>query len=180
MICILKNKGIQIDGPVIRYYVEQLQREANKRRLQDEQIELNVSKGRIEKFKYSHSLRFQRMHGEAFSANQDCIHEQIAGLKRFIMNFAQKDVWNADKFSLLYRQPIRWTLFHKPEEGSIKEKSWLSLFSCCNRDGLEILHLMVIESAKKPRRFKGKAGIELGFDYYNLKNVWMTQIRFCD
>ncbi len=54
------------------------------------------------------------------------------------------------------------------------KKSRLTYAFTCNADGSDKLPPMIIGKYKKPRPFKGKTGMELGFEYYNNAKAWMT------
>eukprot|EP00171_Calliarthron_tuberculosum_P004123 IDg4123t1 len=177
-ICTQNNKGVMLNGELVKMYGQKLLDEANKVLPDSEKIKLTFSKGWIERFKKRFGLRFRRVHGEAASADMDAIEHQMPRIQRLIMTFSARDTWNADEFGLFYRQPPCWTLSNGVVSGQKKEKTRMTFLACCNGDGSEKMKLMVIGTARNPRPFKKKSGQDLGFDYHANKKAWMNTPLF--
>lgn len=173
-VCTQNNRGVMVNSELIRMEATRMMNEANKLLGADEQLSLKFSKGWIERFKKRYGMRFRRVHGEAMSVDNVAIAHHMPRIKRIMMTFSARDIWNADEFGLFYRQPSNWTLCKGNVSGHKKEKSRLSLLACCNADGFEKLPLTIIGNAERPRAFKKRSGRDLGFDYHWNKKAWMT------
>lgn len=65
---------------------------------------MQFSKSWMERFKEKNNLRFQRVHGEAASVDTEAIEVHMPHIQRIVLTFQACDMWNADEFSLFYRQ----------------------------------------------------------------------------
>lgn len=90
-------------------------------------------------------------------------------------SFAMQEVWNANEFGLLFRQPPGWSLSATSVQSTKKEKTRVTFLACCNTDGTEKYPLMVIGRARCPPPFIKKSGKELGFNYHANQKAWMTK-----
>lgn len=65
-------------------------------------------------------------------------------------------------------------LCNKPSSGVKGKKIWLTYLFTANADGSKKLPPLIIGKAHKPRAFKNKTGLQLGFNYTNNAKAWMT------
>ncbi len=74
------------------------------------------------------------------------------------MKYRLNDLWNADKFGLIYKSTIKSTIGSGriPWKKKIKHRS--TFLAGANGDGTEKLPLLIIGNSHKPHRCKGKTG----------------------
>ncbi|TYZ61134.1 hypothetical protein PybrP1_008852 [[Pythium] brassicae (nom. inval.)] len=84
-----------------------------------------------------------------------------------------RDVWNLDEVSLAY------AYFPGRCESDRARRQTLTLALATNVDGSERKEPVIVGKAARPSSFKlGRAGIELGFQYYHNRGAWMTADMF--
>lgn len=66
-LCHQNNKGVAINGDVIKFHAERLLSDANALLCDDNKIELKFSKGWLERFKKRYNVKCRRVHGESMS-----------------------------------------------------------------------------------------------------------------
>ena len=165
-LCDKVANGVQVNSVILRHQAERLQVEANRHLLADQKLNLEFSKGCLDRFQKRHGLKYRRVHGEGLSANSAALATALPEIRSQVSEYETKDVWNADEFGLFYRQPPGWSLSQKQHSGFKKDTTRMTFLGCCNSDGSEKYPLTRIGNSVRPRPFKGKYGHELGFDHY--------------
>lgn len=88
-----KNKGkIPLNGKLIKFHVKLLLTKADIRLPTDLRINLDFSKGLLDRVKKRHKSRFRRLHGEAMSSEDPSIRDKMPPFNLIIANYAHADV----------------------------------------------------------------------------------------
>ncbi|POW18762.1 hypothetical protein PSHT_05563 [Puccinia striiformis] len=135
---------------------------------------LNLSQGWLTRFKARHGLQSFTKHGEAAQADKEVIAEERTRVSELIQGFARKDIWNMDETRLFYSMPPDRGLAKEKCSGLKASKTRITIAVTTNSDGSEKLPLLIIGKWAKPKAFKKKSGLSLGFDYHFNKRAWMT------
>ena len=100
------------------------------------------------------------------------------GIPEILLNYDDRDIFNADETAFLFRLMPWRTYAFKDEDvaGGKKRKDRLTLMLACNMDGSQKLKAMVIGKARNPKcvRDSGMSTNELPVDYFSNKKGWMT------
>lgn len=91
-----------------------------------------------------------------------------------ISQWDAKDVFNMDETALFYSRTPQSGLATHSRSGTKASKARITIAVTANADGTEKAPLLFIGHHGKPRCFRGKSGINLGFRYYATKSAWMT------
>ncbi|KAI7950013.1 hypothetical protein MJO28_008834 [Puccinia striiformis f. sp. tritici] len=141
---------------------------------------LNLSQGWLTRFKARHGLQSFTKHGEAAQADKEVIDEERKRVSELVQGFARKDIWNMDETGLFYSMPPDRGLAKEKCSGLKASKTRITIAVTTNSDGSEKLPLLIIGKWAKPKAFKKKSGLSLGFDYHFNKRAWMTTEIFHD
>ncbi|KAI7949502.1 hypothetical protein MJO28_008323 [Puccinia striiformis f. sp. tritici] len=141
---------------------------------------LNLSQGWLTRFKARHGLQSFTKHGEAAQADKEVIDEERKRVSELVQGFTRKDIWNMDETGLFYLMPPDRGLAKEKCSGLKASKTRITIAVTTNSDGSEKLPLLIIGKWAKPKAFKKKSGLSLGFDYHFNKRAWMTTEIFHD
>ena len=70
------------------------------------------------------------------------------------------------------------TIARQQLEGAKKDKTRITIAFTCNASGMDRFEPLFIGHSEKPRCFKKKSGVELGFFYLHNQKAWMTAVFF--
>ena len=118
------------------------------------------------------------MHGVQGDADEAAYYRNLQILRNIISEYAQKDVWNCDEFTLYYRMAPCYTIGPCPIRGKKKDKTRVIFLACTNSSGTEKFPLFVVGSAARPRCFVGINQAQTGFIYGNSQKACMNQCLF--
>lgn len=86
-------------------------------------------------------------HGKSGNADEQEIHDELPLLHAFLSVVDPKDIFNADKFGLFYRQAPTTTV--GPQRLKEKKKDRIALLACTNADGSKRVATLVISPSKQ-------------------------------
>ena len=81
-----------MNSDVVKFHESKLLNDANELLPETQKISIKFSNGWMERFKKRFGLKFQRVHGEALSADQAAIARQMLRLALLIVTYAARDV----------------------------------------------------------------------------------------
>ena len=119
-----------------------------------------------------------KSHGESGAANFEAAARQLPRIREKLRGYDPKDIFNADKCGPFFKMAPDKTISIEHLLGRKKNKDRITLLLCCNADGSEKFHVMVISKSRQPRAFKTKTPAELGIDYHANSKAWMTSTLF--
>lgn len=86
-----RNRGVALNGDVVKHQQDRMLKEVNALLPDAEKINLKFSKGRLEGFTKHFNLKFRRVHGEAMSADNNAIRENMPRLLCIVSTYAFDD-----------------------------------------------------------------------------------------
>lgn len=151
---------------------------AKARRLQAEldsdSMVLTLSDGWLNKFMRRHDLRFRVLHGEAGSVDPSIVEKRRHELQEVLERYEPDAVHNMNETGLCYSlAPLRG-ICSRSMRGGRRDKTRITVGLTANASGSAKLPPLYIGRARRPRCFGRKSGEQLGFDYSNNTNAWIT------
>lgn len=160
---------------------------------------LKFSLGWLEKFKKRNKIHYEKLQGEAASADQTAIVEALPVLLEKCSKYPLERIYNMDETGLFYRYEfvtlylifqysyIGYDIFRlEPDQslatqrlaGRKKNKERLSIALCANANGTHKLNPLVIGKYANPRCFKNVQISNLPIMYRNNRKAWMLATLF--
>ena len=162
-----------VNDRIIKENGRRIQKEYNERVQSQQQSHLNFSNGWISRFKYRNKLRAYKCHSESGTADEDAMSRELPNLRALIAEYNPKDVFNADKFGLFYKQGPNVTAGPNPLKVQKDKKNRSTYLECTNIDGTGKHLPMVIGRSEKPQCFKGLSDQGYNIDYKFNRRTWM-------
>ncbi len=119
-------------------------------------------------------LSDHQRHGEAGSTSPKSAQEERLRIRGLLEEKDPEFIFNCDETAFFWKSSETHGLSMKHIPGKKMDKSQVSVMVTMNATGTRKIHLLFIGSAAKPRCFKKKMGLELGFWYFHNKKAWMT------
>lgn len=136
-----------------------------------------ASNGWFDRFKKRNKLQQRILSGETGDISINDFTIEVNEIKKIIMTYSSKDIFNMDETGLLFKEiPIK-TISYSSKKGFKKIKERLSIVLCCNADGTEKYPLTIIGKSKKPRCFKN-FNVSNFCNYVGTNRAWMNSSIF--
>ncbi|QRV93706.1 DDE superfamily endonuclease [Ceratobasidium sp. AG-Ba] len=136
---------------------------------------MSLSNGWLESFKQRMGLRQYHFHGEAASAPVETLEAEIQRIRTIMDEYAPRDQLNFDETALYYCLAPDKGLAVVQMSGIKTLRVRITVGICTNADGSERFPLMFIGYARRPRPFRGKDGVDLGYQYWFNETAWMRE-----
>jgi hypothetical protein len=142
--------------------------------------EFKASKGWLQKWQSRRNIKFEKLRGEAASANVPAAEEFKKTFQETIANhgFTEDEIYNADETGLFYLLLPKGSLRvvgSGASHGRKQRKDRLTINLCSNMSGSNKITPLVIGKSKKPRCFKRISKNQtLKVDYDYSKKAWVT------
>ncbi|OAD77057.1 hypothetical protein PHYBLDRAFT_109684 [Phycomyces blakesleeanus NRRL 1555(-)] len=108
----------------------------------------------MKKFGKRHSIKMNRIHGEAGSTDIESLQINKAAIKEKIEGYSACDIYNFDETALFYAAPPRTTISHQKFSGWKDNKKRLTVGLLCNVDGMDKWSdVLMIGHARRPNCF---------------------------
>ena len=107
-----------------------------------------------------------KTYGEEDDADHIEAGQAMPHLRRLAQQLSLNDIYNADEFAFYYSAAPTTTIGSGLLSGPKKAKDSATLLVCSNLDGTDNITPLLVGRAQQPRRFNGREGADLGFDYY--------------
>jgi hypothetical protein len=105
----------------------------------------------MEKFGKRHSIKMNRIHGEAGSTDISTIQVDKAGIKEKIERYTHRDIYNFDETAMFYAAPPRTTISRQGFSGWKENKKRLTVGLLFNADGTDKwFDILMIGHAEDP------------------------------
>jgi len=173
------KKANQVNLPISLSLIQSVAREnAN-----DAHENFKASIGFFDKFRKRHSIKRQRLHGEAGSVDDERIKKWIIENSSQLLLYDKKDVYNCDETGLEWRKLNDHTYVHSSFQGQLSgiksDKSRITILNCVSLTG-EKKKLLVIGKHSKPQCFKqfNYDTSKLPVIYKANKTAWMNSAIF--
>jgi len=139
---------------------------------------LQFSSSWLHKFKDRNGIHQEKLHGEADSANNAAIIENLPLLHEKCANYSFERIYNMDETGLFYRLEPDRTLATKYLSERKKNKECITIALCANSDGSHKLKPLIIGKCAKPRCFKNINISNLPIIYRHNSKAWMLLTTF--
>jgi hypothetical protein len=140
--------------------------------------DLSFSDGWLTAFEHRHGLRLRERFGEAASADPEVVRQGQQLLQDLLDLYEPEDIYNMDETGLCYAMAPARSICTKKTRGVKKNKTRITLALTANAAGTDVLPVLFLGRAEKPRCFKRKSGEDFGFQYKANKKAWMTGVVF--
>ena len=175
------NMSVQrvfITGDVISEKSKRVQHNYNAEIPENERTRLKFSRGRLTRFRKRNKFKCDKTQWESGYVSESVIEEEVPILKTLLSAFKVRDTFNADEFSLFYRQIPISTIGTSRFAGKKKRRERLAALICTNAEGTNVLYHSWSENPHKPRSFNGQSSASLGFYYAANTKAWMNRLMF--
>lgn len=102
------------------------------------------------------------------------VEEGRRDLQEELEDYRSDNVHNMDESGLCYSMAPTQGICARGTKGGMRDKTRVTIGPTHNASGTSKLPPLFIVRARKPRCVGRKSGHQLGFDYANNTNVWMT------
>lgn len=140
--------------------------------------DLSLSVRWLSGFMRRHGSRFRIKRGQAGSVDPEVVREGRRWIQELIDLYDLRSVFNMDEGVLCFAQAPVGDIYTASKAGVRTNKTRSTLPFTPNADGSELLPLLFIGRAARPRCFGKKNAAELGFCYQHNKNAWITSALF--
>lgn len=169
-----RTKGALINGAMIMQKTEEIAKSL------ENADNFSSSKGWLYRLQQRNNLKFKTLHGESGSVDEAVCDQWIKEtLEPILIAYDQKDVFNCDETSLLFRALPNGTLAKKKNEtiqGLKTSKERLTVLFCANATDEDKIEPLVIGKSKLPICLKNVKKYPVSYDYSI--NSWMTRSIF--
>ncbi|KAF7685383.1 Tigger transposable element-derived protein 6, partial [Cucumispora dikerogammari] len=117
--------------------------------------------------------------GETFSEEKKDFSLFFGEIKTLIERYGKENIYNMDETGIFYKTIPSKSVCNKSRKGFKNFKDRVSIMLCCNMNGKDRLHPLIIGKSKKPRCFK-KFSDKTSVDYTSSRRAWMTSEIFND